>query len=338
MSQLVSILIPAYNSEAWLAHTLRSALVQTWPRKEIIVVDDGSTDRTAAVARQFVSSGVRVISQDNQGAAAARNTAYAHCQGDYIQWLDGDDLLGRDKIARQMAELECGTSPETLLSGPWGRFLRRPARSEFKKTTLWEDLSPAEWLIRKLAQNLHMQTATWLVSRKLTEEAGPWDESLAFDDDGEYFARVLAASHGSHFVPGANTYYRMTGFGSVGYLGTSRRKLEALVRSMSQHIHVLQSLEASPRSRAACVAYLGNWYPHVYPAHPDLMAELSRMAAELGGSIAPPRLPLKYEWVRRVAGLQAAHKARVLLPRLKWSAVLQWEEMLARFAHQGPLP
>ena len=65
MKPLVSILIPAYNAERWIADTIRSALAQTWPRKEIIVIDDGSRDRTLEIARQFASREVRVITQQN---------------------------------------------------------------------------------------------------------------------------------------------------------------------------------------------------------------------------------------------------------------------------------
>src|SRR5258707_13697146 len=99
MKPLVSILIPAYNAEEWIADTLRSAIAQTWARKEIIVVDDGSTDQTLTVARRFESDGVRVVSQKNQGAAAARNTALSFSQGDYIQRLHAADRLATDKIA-----------------------------------------------------------------------------------------------------------------------------------------------------------------------------------------------------------------------------------------------
>jgi len=102
MTPLVSILIPAYNAERWIAETIRSALGQTWPNKEIIVVDDGSTDQTVRVAQQFASKSVSIVSQKNQGAAAARNKAFELCQGDYVQWLDADDLLSPDKIAYQM--------------------------------------------------------------------------------------------------------------------------------------------------------------------------------------------------------------------------------------------
>jgi glycosyltransferase involved in cell wall biosynthesis len=71
MRPLVSILIPAYNAEKWIAYTVQSALAQTWPCTEIIVVDDGSRDQTLDVARRFASKNVAVVSTQNQGAAAA---------------------------------------------------------------------------------------------------------------------------------------------------------------------------------------------------------------------------------------------------------------------------
>ena len=170
MTPLVSILIPAYNAQEWLAQTLLfSPLEQTWANTEIIVVDDGSSDQTLAVARQFQSKRVRVVSQENQGAAAARNRCFSLSQGEYIQWLDADDLLGPKKISRQMAVRNQGISNRTPLSAGWARFVYRPNRAQFVATALWRDLSPVEWLTRKLELNLHMQTATWLVSRELTE-------------------------------------------------------------------------------------------------------------------------------------------------------------------------
>src|SRR5689334_6006096 len=120
MKSLVSILIPAYNAEAFLGQTLESALAQTWPRKEIIVVDDGSNDGTLAVAQEFARRGVRVVSNKSRlSASAARNKAFSLCQGDYIQWLDADDLLAPDKIEKQMALLETLPSKRLLVSSAW---------------------------------------------------------------------------------------------------------------------------------------------------------------------------------------------------------------------------
>src|SRR5437867_1724217 len=145
MNFLVSILIPAYNAEASIADTLRSALAQTWPRREIIVVDDGSRDQTLAVARQFASKDVLVVTHENQGAAASRNKAFSLCQGDYIQWLDTDDLLSPDKVAKQLEASKSRCSKRTLLSSAWGHFMYRPRRANFRPTALWCDLSPTEW-------------------------------------------------------------------------------------------------------------------------------------------------------------------------------------------------
>ena len=190
MRPIVSILIPAYNAEPWIADTINSALGQTWPRKEIIVVDDGSTDQTLCIARRFASKDVSVVTQENQGAAAARNKAFELCQGDYIQWLDAGDLLSLDKIDKQMKAAR-EHSQDTLISSGWGYFIYRPDKARFIPTPLWCDLTPLEWLLRKFEHpNLHMQTATWLVGRELTEGAGTWDTRLLNNDDGEYFCRV----------------------------------------------------------------------------------------------------------------------------------------------------
>src|ERR1700677_199622 len=105
---LVSILIPAHNAQKCVAETIRSALAQTWSRKEIIVVDDGSTDHTLAVARRFESESVKIFASKNQGAAATRNYAFQFSQGEYIQYLDADDLLAPDKIERQLGALRKG--------------------------------------------------------------------------------------------------------------------------------------------------------------------------------------------------------------------------------------
>ena len=122
MAQLVSILIPAYNAEKWIRDTINSALSQTWPKKEVIIVDDGSTDNTLQIARQFESKSVKVITQENMGACVARNKALSFAQGDYIQWLDADDLLAPDKISQQLKYAGDGRNSQILLSSAWCRF------------------------------------------------------------------------------------------------------------------------------------------------------------------------------------------------------------------------
>ena len=206
MQPVVSVLICAYNAEKTIAETLQSALAQTWQRTEIIVLDDGSTDRTAEVVRRF--KGVRLLSTENQGFSRAQNHIIGHSHGDYIQYLDADDLLAPDKIERQLGTLRKGDSRRVLLSSSWARFYYRTRSARFVHSSLCEDLVPVEWILRKLGENLHMQNATWLVSRELVDTAGDWDTRLHYDQDGEYFCRVLLASEGTRFVPGTGIYYR----------------------------------------------------------------------------------------------------------------------------------
>lgn len=326
MKPLVSILIPAYNAEEWIADTIRSAIAQTWQRKEIIIVDDGSNDQTAAVARRFASAEVAVVSTKNQGAAAARNHALRLSQGDYIQWLDADDLLAPDKIQLQLGALGGVDSRRILLSSAWGYFNYRVRRARFVATSLWQDLSPVDWLVKKLGENLHMQTATWLTSRELTEAAGPWDTRLISDDDGEYYCRVLLASEGTRFVPEARVFYRITSSNRWSYIGTSDKKKEAMLLSMQLHLQYLRSLEESERVRKACLAYLQTWYDNFYPERPDLVAELQGQASQLQGCLEIPRLRWKYAWMKPIFGWKAAKWTQMVLPQLKTYLVSRWDK------------
>jgi glycosyltransferase involved in cell wall biosynthesis/peptidoglycan/xylan/chitin deacetylase (PgdA/CDA1 family) len=337
---LVSILIPAHNAEEWIADTLRSAIAQTWARKEIIVVDDGSTDQTLTVARRFESDGVRVISQKNQGAAAARNTALSLSQGDYVQWLDADDLLAPDKIAWQLEALGQCQSKRTLLSAAFGKFMYRWYRAQFVPTALWTDLSPTEWLLRKMGENLYMQTATWLVSRELTEAAGPWDTRLLSDDDGEYFCRVLLASDGVRFVPEAKSYYRAPGAafgGSLSYIGLSDKKIKAHWLSMQLHVSYVRSLEDSERVRVACVNYLQRSMIHFYREDPEIVKEAEQMAEMLGGKLKVPYLSWKYSWARLILGWSVAKRIALFARKTRWSSQKVLDEALFHIEDRGPV-
>lgn len=327
MKPLVSILIPAYNAEQWIAEAIQSAIRQTWPRKEIIVVDDGSRDGTVAVARRFASPEVQVISIPNGGAAAARNHAYRLSQGDYIQWLDADDILATDKLEKQLGRLGEGLDRRVLASSAWAPFYYRSSKAQFLETALCQDLSPAEWLMHKMGENLHMQTATWLTSRELAEAAGPWNTRLLSDDDGEYFCRVLLQSSGVRFVPGTGVYYRMTATGRLSDVGDDRKK-DALLPSMKLHVQYLLSLEDSERARRAALTYLQNWYWNFYPERPDIMEDLQAVASHINGRLEKPRLRWKYAWMTGVFGWKAAKKAQVALPQMKARCLKRCDQVL----------
>jgi hypothetical protein len=172
-----------------------------------------------------------------------------------------------------------------------------------------------------MANNLYMQTATWLTSRELVEAAGPWDTRLHVDDDGEYFCRVLMASEGVRFAPEARVFYRITPSNRLSYIGASDRKKDAMVISMRLHVQYLRSLERSERVRNACLTYLQNWYHIFYPERPDLVNELQALAEQLEGHLEEPHLSSKYAWIKSIFGWKAAKWAQHALPQFKASCL-----------------
>jgi glycosyltransferase involved in cell wall biosynthesis len=337
MKPFVSILIPACNAKETIDAAIRSALAQTWQRKEIIVVDDGSKDDTAQIVERFGSQ-VRFVSTANQGAASARNEAYRLSKGDYIQWLDADDLLAADKIERQIEESEQSGNRRILLSTSWAPFYYRTRIARYIQSSLCQDLSPVEWLLRKLEQNLHMQTGTWLTSRELAEAAGPWDVRLLSDDDGEYFCRVLMASEGTRFTHGTGVFYRIVPSSRLSHIGQSNRKKDAMLISMKLHIQYLRSLEDSERVRAACRTYLQNWFGVFYPERPDIVTQMQHLAAQLGGTLQEPRLRWKFAWMKPVFGWQIAKRAQSDLPHLKLSCIRYFDKTMFRLEnHNSPM-
>lgn len=338
MKPLVSILIPAFNAQDWIADTIQSAVAQTWLRKEIIVVDDGSTDQTLRIARQYASGFVHVVTQNNAGAAITRNRAYALSQGDYIQWLDADDLLAPDKIAKQM-EVGLRESKRTLLSSSWGSFFYRPKKAMGLPTVLWQDLEPVDWLFHKLNENLWMTSQSWLVSRELSQMAGLWDTRLCADDDGEYFCRVVLACERIKFVSEAFSYVSKVNVGSLSKnIHLSKIKLDSQFASMCLHIQYLRSMEDSQRTRVACLKFLQRWLIYFYPEHVEIVARANSLAHELGGQLQTPALSWKWDWLRRLFGWRVAKRVSFSMRRTAGYPSKFWDYVLSKLEKQPRLP
>jgi glycosyltransferase involved in cell wall biosynthesis len=315
MQPLVSILIPAYNAEKWLKDTIESAVNQTWPRKEIIIVDDGSRDRTFEIARKYESNSVKVLSEENKGGPSARNAALSIAQGDFIQWLDHDDLLAPDKISQQFKKCE-NVNMHILLSGSFGTFYYNPNRAKFNKTNLWRDLTPLEYFLIKFSESVWLHPTSWLVSRKLTDLAGPWHVEKSPDDDGEYFCRVVAASNGIKFVPEAKSYWRIGNYGSLSKT-RSDKALEALFLSIKLSIEYLRGLEDTEVTRAACIRYLQNRLWHFYPDKKEILRKAGELARQLGGQLNPPQVGWKFWMIKQIMGWRTAAKFQEIAGRLE---------------------
>jgi glycosyltransferase involved in cell wall biosynthesis len=315
MRALVSILIPAFNVEHFLAETIRSALAQTWSQTELIIIDDGSKDGTLALAKSFESANVKVIAQENRGASAARNLAWRESQGEYIQYLDADDLLAPEKLEVQLRRL-AEEDPGGVATCRWGRFVDSPASAWFVHEPFWMDLSPVDWLVSCWARVSMMHPGAYLVPRLLTDRAGPWDESLSLNDDGEYFARVVLASRRVLFCSDAISYYRSEIPNSLSGIKTPAAWHSAY-RSLEKETRNLLQAENSLRTRQALANRFQEFIYAAYPDVPCLLRKAEHKVTALGGSsltyIGGPRFSL----VVTLAGWRCAKRLQRLGMRMK---------------------
>lgn len=303
---LVSILIPCFNAERWVAQTLESALAQTWPNKEIIAVDDGSTDGSLTVLREYAQRGVQVITQPNAGQSAAFNRAIAAARGNYFEFLDADDLLAPDKIALQMERLQREPAG-TMASGRWGRFASDPAQADFRPDNLWMDLDSIEWLVRAWSANAMMHGACYLVPAQVIREQGGWREELNLINDFEFFSRLMLASPRVVFCAGATSYYRSGLDGSLSG-SKSPRAWQSAYRSIELGTSRLLAREDSPRTRHACAAVWRTFIHDSYPVVPDLEEEARRRVAALGERVGAPKWGPKFRALSVVIGWRAARR------------------------------
>lgn len=314
MPPLVSVLTPCYNVAIWLPAAVASVRAQTWRRYEIILVDDGSTDDTLAVANRLSGPDLKILHQPNGGQSSAFNAAFRHAQGDFIEFLDADDLLHPRKLEVQIERLQ-QLPAGWVASGAWARFTADPAAAVFQPEAVWRDLSPVDWLVSSWQGGGMMHGAAWLAPRTAVETGGPWDERLNLINDFDFFSRLLLASQGVAFCPEARSYYRSGLPGSVSGR-TSRHAWESAFLSTELGTKSLLNREDSPRTRRAAAL---NWQRFVYSAYPfapDLVARGETQVRALGGCTLKLDGGRAFQILRRVFGWKFARRAQILGRRL----------------------
>ena len=283
-----SILIPAYHAARNLEATLLSCVHQGADVvQEIIVVDDHSEDDSKTVFNRVATAHPEFIwkwaTNPNKGACSARNHALSISTGECIQWLDSDDLLGTNKILNALKSLE--DNPDQLVVCPWRPFINELKTGLLPDFVDWGTIpdfsTPADWIARDTYMGLHC----YFGHRNLFEQAGPWDESLAINQDGEYFARVVAGSSGVLFTQESEVYYRRSSSNSVSKF--SPEKATSLFRSTESMARTGLAVEDSKRMQQMIS---NRWQHFIYTAYPHA-PELRRQAEALLMELPPPTLP-----------------------------------------------
>lgn len=234
-ASLVSIIIPSYNSKTYVKEAVSSALNQSYISIEIIVVDDGSTDNTVELFPGFERQGVKCFSIANGGASYARNYGLEKATGDYIQFLDADDILEPTKIEKQLTLMKLHQAD--LCYSPWVIFENTitDAQKEFRFSYLDHTIKRTgkELMISYGMDNWFILTVAWLVKKELIEKVGFWNPAKCPNDDGEYFSRVLFWAERVVCCNEVLAFYRKTPNDSLSKLN-SETKIEASYKSFMQ--------------------------------------------------------------------------------------------------------
>lgn len=308
---LVSIIISCYNAEMYVSATLDSVFAQTYPELEVIVVNDGSTDSSASILETYSSRGIKVFHTSNRGQDAALNTGFKNSLGSFVKFMDADDLINPQMIEIQMNHLKM--HPMKVAYSEWYRFFGDAPQSadEAKKLAYWKDTDSMDFLLEDQDGPM-LQCGIMMMHRTLIEKAGLWDERLILYNDTEFFTRVILASDGVAFTPGAKLYYR-SGLSTSLTSQPGRKYFESTFLATQLIEKKLLAVENSPRVRRLLANIYWRRRYDMYPHFPDLAAKHIEKYKDLGG----PDLKIKggkiYNVINTLLGWKAAKRFQLFL-------------------------
>ena len=198
-----TICIPCHNAANWIRQAVQSALDQQDVEPEVIVVDDGSTDGSADIVREF-GDRVTLIAGPQKGATHARNLAWKRGSGEWVQFLDADDFLEPAKISTQLRETDGGNDADVIYSPVWiETWTSSGSTRERSQTTPGEDIY-TQWIAWRIPQ-----TGGALWRRSALEAISGWKEDQPCCQEHELYLRALLAGQRFRFTPTAGAVYRI---------------------------------------------------------------------------------------------------------------------------------
>jgi glycosyltransferase involved in cell wall biosynthesis len=278
MKPLISVCMPAYNAESYIEDAINSVLKQTYDNWELIIVNDGSKDFTLNKAITYENDArIKVITQENKGQCSASNRAYKESSGDFIKFLDADDIIDTfflEKMVDNIAGQHC------MLFSHCINFYGIIENQKEYTIENWSTMNPFEFLMDD-ASNMR-QGGRWLIPRAIIEKAGLWNESLTLINDHEYFTRLCLASKQVIYVKEAILYYRQV----INSL-SSQKSLTAFISAYNSILWAgkeLLQIEDSQRVRKRIANSFQDLLYRFYPEFPELTQKIEKEINELGGA------------------------------------------------------
>jgi glycosyltransferase involved in cell wall biosynthesis len=191
---LVSILTASYNSERFIRTALDSALAQTYPNFEIIFIDDGSTDGTRDIVKGYAVRDKRIhyFEQENMGILRTRNAMLEKAQGEFITYLDHDDMYAPNKVKREVEFLQAHPEDAAVYCNYYCFFNENPEKNYLHVYPLYEGQ-----IFEPLLDKIFIANTTFMMRSSVVKELGPYNPATGMVEDWEYFLRM--SRHGMLF-------------------------------------------------------------------------------------------------------------------------------------------
>lgn len=236
---LISVIIPVYNGEKTIQATLESVLQQTFPDFELIIINDGSTDQTLARIAQYDDPRLSIYTNIRQGAAVSRNQGFQHSTGEYIAFLDADDLWTVDKLEAQLKALK--DHPENTVAYSWTDYIDVAGNKLYSGSYLALN---GDIYSNLLVRNFLENGSNPMIKRQAFIDIGGFDESLEGGQDWDLYLR-LAAKYQFIAVPKVQIYYRVSSGSISSNLSRQEQQvLQVMERNFAQSTAEIQPLRS----------------------------------------------------------------------------------------------
>ncbi|OKH11497.1 glycosyltransferase family 2 protein [[Limnothrix rosea] IAM M-220] len=303
----VSILIPCYNAKKWIAASIESALNQTYLNKEIIVVDDGSTDGSLEIVKSF---GDKIIweTQPNQGGNITRNNLLKLSTGEWVQYLDADDYLKSEKIANQMAIVDKNPSLDIVCS---------PALTEYHRNGTIEyessaGLTPKDpWIL--LAKWALPQTGGSLWRKQAIADVGGWNEALTCCQEHELYSRLLIGGKQFGYLDKSEAIYRIWSEKTVSRKNPLLPLKNRLKVQDNIEAHLLSIKQMTPERQRAISQARFDCARVLYPQDQKLAVKLIKKIKKQDSDFVPSgnTSPESYKFLFKTFGFKVAQGNRI---------------------------
>jgi len=277
MNKLVSIIIPLYNAANYIESCLTSVVKQTYTNLQVIIVNDGSTDDSLTIVSQFIRDDSRftLVNQDNTGCSAAKNTGLQYATGDFIQYLDADDILSENKIEQQVIALQ--NQPNCIAVCRTYVFSNdtKDATISIDENLICKGGTGFKFLLRLWGSEGKIgmvQPNAYLLPMSLIKKIGAWDETISKSpaEDGEYFTRILLSAKQVFFTDGLNYYRKIASVSSVSKASKYENAYDLFItiKKSFKHLFAISTSEKIMYLYAvhltACAYQFGNQYPAIF--------------------------------------------------------------------------